>query len=181
MAAGSIPSGQARSRRLLILFIVIMLGFPFLIVGSSAMLSSVFPGWAARVGLGPTAPLIERLVADARYDTAPLRQFQRPRPDGVVTTAIRYPVPSEDEALGKLTRACQTHRLKIASPDARRADPTLLCVGQDSGAEVRVHAAVACAPACVLTLETRTLAMPTAGQRPGAIPSPTAGRSRPEA
>ncbi len=165
MAAGSIPAGQRRSRRFVVLFLLVMLGFPFLVVGSSAMLSSVFPGWAARAGLGPTGPLIERLAADARYDSAPLALRRRPRPDGAVTTATRYPVPSEDEALGKLTRACESQRLKVASPDARRADPTLLCVGEDRGAEVRVHATVRCAPPCELALETRARPVSTGGQR----------------
>ena len=165
MATGSIPAGQRRSRRFVALFLVVMFGFPFLVVGSSAVLSSVFPGWAARAGLGPKGPLIERLAADARYDSAPLALRRRPSPDGSATTTTRYAVPSEDEALGKLTRACESQRLKVASPDARRADPTLICVGEDAGAEVRVHAAVRCAPACTLALETRARPVPTGGQR----------------
>ncbi len=165
MAAGSIPAGQRRSRRFLIAFLLIMFGFPFLVVGSSVALSSVFPGWAARAGLGPKGALIERLVADARYDSAPLALRQRPSPDGAVTTAARYSVPSQDEALGKLIRACESQRLKVATPEARRVDPTLICVGEDAGAEVRVHASVRCAPACALMLETRARPVPTGGQR----------------
>lgn len=181
MAAGSIPAGQARSRRILILFLVVMVGFPFLIVGSSAALSSLFPGWAARAGLGPRQPLIERLAQDARYDRAPLAIRRRDGQEGSVRAGTSYPVPSEDEALGKLVRACQKHRLKIATPAARRNDPTRLCVGEDGGAEVRVHAVVTCRPACTLTLETRARAVPMAGQGQAANPSPAAGRSRPMA
>lgn len=161
MAAGSLPAGQRRSRRLLVLFVVVMFAFPFVVVASSAMLSSVFPGWAARAGLGPRGPLIERLADEARYDRAPLAIRQQPRPDGSATASTSYPVPSEDEALGKLSRACEAQRLKIASPDARRADPGLLCVGEDRGAEVRVQAEVVCRPACALTLrvDSRPVAM----------------------
>ena len=164
MAAGSIPDAQRRSRRLLILFVVVMLTFPFLVVGSSAMLSTVFPGWAARAGLGPKGPLIERLADDARYDRTPLAIRDRPSPDGDAETATRYAVPSQDEGLGKLTRACESQRLKVATPDARRADPTLICVGEDAGAEVRVHARVTCRPTCTLDLRIRSRAVATGGQ-----------------
>lgn len=165
MAAGSIPSDQRRSRRILVLFVLVMLTFPFLVVGSSAMLSSVFPGWAQRTGLAPKGPLIARLADDARYDTAPLTLSTRPSPDGRETTATRYAVPSEDEGFGKLTRACERQRLKVATPDARRADSTLLCVGEDRGAEVRVNAVVTCRPACTLALTVDSRPVPTAGQR----------------
>ena len=163
MAAGSIPAEQRRSRRILIAFVLVMFTFPVLVVGSSAMLSSVFPGWAARTGLGPKGPLIERLADGARYGEAPLALRDRPSPDGSRVTGTSYPVPSEDEGLGKLTRACERERLKIATPEARRAEPTLLCVGEDRGAEVRVFAAVTCSPACTLSLRVEAKPVP-AGQ-----------------
>lgn len=164
MAAGSIPAEQRRSRRLLILFVVVMLGFPFLVVGSSAMLSATFPGWAARAGLGPKGPLIERLADDARYGEVALRYRERPLHDGRTTSLTDYPVPSEDQGLGKLTRACERERLKVATPDARRADRTLLCVGEDTGAEVRVHAEVSCRPGCTLSLRVDSRPIALAGQ-----------------
>ena len=163
MAAGPTTAEQRRSRRILIVFLVVMLTFPFLVVGSSAVLSSVFPGWAARAGLGPTRPLIERLADGARYGEAPLAFRERPNPDGRTSRWTGYPVPSQDEGLGKLTRACERERLKVATPDARRADPTLLCVGEDRGQEVRVFADVTCRPACTLDLRVDGAPVP-AGQ-----------------
>ena len=158
MAAGSIPSGQARSRRRVVLFVVLMLGFPFLIVGSSAMLSSVFPGWAARVGLAEPGPLFPRLVESARLTALGRPPVVRPGPDGSPPLAARgvFAVESEEDGLIRVSRACQKERLVPASPEARRRTPDLICVGQDRGREVRVLATVSCTPACRMTLVTQS-------------------------
>ena len=158
MAAGSIPSGQARSRRLLILFVVVMFGFPFLVVGSSAMLSSVFPGWAARVGLAEPGPLFPRLVTAARLTPLGRPPVVRPGADGSPPLAVRgvFAVESEEDGLIRLSRACQTERLTPASPDDRRRTPELICVGQDRGREVRVLATVSCTPDCRMVLVTES-------------------------
>ena len=162
MAAGSIPSGQARSRRLVILFVILMFGFPFLVVGSSAMLSSVFPGWAARVGLAERGPLFSRLSADARLTPLGRSPVARPGTNRSPPLAVRgvFAVESEEDGLIRVSRACQTERLVPAGPDARRRTPELICVGQDRGREVRVLATVSCTPDCRMTLVTQTEPLP---------------------